>query len=91
MRSQLRPCAPDRRRPGAAQQQPSTADQLERLVPHLDPAKVRVMLGRTDSAHEEEREAELIGTHLQHLLHRPVRRRTTRQDRAARTLVREWR
>ncbi|KMO97743.1 hypothetical protein [Streptomyces roseus] len=76
---------------GAARQQQSTADQLDRLVPHLDPAKVRVMLGRTDYAHEEEREAELIGTHLQHLLHRPARGRTTRQDRAARTLLRGWR
>ncbi|MCP3756970.1 hypothetical protein [Streptomyces sp. TBY4] len=91
MRSQLLRCAPDRHRLGAAQQQPSTADQLERLVPYPDPAKVRVMLGRTDSAHEEERAAELIGTHLQHLLHRPVRRRTTRQDRAARPPLREWR
>ncbi|MFD5149084.1 hypothetical protein [Streptomyces sp. NPDC058401] len=76
---------------GTAQQHPSTADQLDRLVPHLDPAKVRVMLGRTDYVHEEEREAELIGTHLQHLLHRPARGRTTRQDRAARTLLRGWR
>lgn len=76
---------------GAARQQPPTADQLDRLVPHLDPAKVRVMLGRTDYVHEEEREAELIGTHLQHLLHRPARGRTTRQDRAARTLLRGWR
>ncbi|MFB7053367.1 secondary metabolite protein [Streptomyces vinaceus] len=66
-------------------------DRLDRLVPHLDPAKVRVMLGRTDYVHEEEREAELIGTHLQYLLHRPVRRRAPRQDRAARTLLRGWR
>jgi len=35
------------------------------LITHIDPAVVRAVLGRTDYAEHDEREAELIGSYLQ--------------------------
>lgn len=58
----------------------------DRLVPTLDPAVVRMMLGRSDYEHRDEQEAELIGSYLQQHVHRrPVHRIT---DRVAQTLLR---
>ncbi|MCX2968551.1 MULTISPECIES: hypothetical protein [Streptomyces] len=43
-----------------------------RLFPSLDPSVVARMLGRTDYAYRDEREAELIGSYLQQHVHRPA-------------------
>ncbi|GAA2454897.1 hypothetical protein [Streptomyces macrosporus] len=58
----------------------------ERLVPTLDPAVVRMMLGRGDYEHRDEQEAELIGSYLQQHVHRRPVHRTT--GRVAQTLLR---
>lgn len=67
---------------------PTGANPLtDRVVTTLDPAVVRVMLGRSDYEYRDEREAELIASHLQRHIHRP-RRRTGGGDRIAQTLLR---
>lgn len=58
----------------------------ERMVTTLDPEVVKVMLGRSDYEYRDEREAELIASHLQRHIHRP--RRHTDGDRIAETLLR---
>jgi hypothetical protein len=62
----------------------------DRLVPTLDPAVVRMMLGRSDYEYQDEREAELIASHLQQHIHRP-RDRTGGGDPIAETLLRRRR
>ncbi|WP_326650516.1 MULTISPECIES: hypothetical protein [unclassified Streptomyces] len=59
----------------------------DRLVPTLDPAVVKMMLGRTSYEHQDEKEAELIGTYLQRHVHRPGAR-ISGHDRVAETLLR---
>ncbi|GAA2273936.1 MULTISPECIES: hypothetical protein [Kitasatospora] len=59
----------------------------DRLVPDLDPQVVKMMLGRTSYEHEDEREAEMIGTYLQRHVHRPGLR-LQGHDPVAETLLR---
>ncbi|MGW6982587.1 hypothetical protein ACWGE1_24660 [Streptomyces sp. NPDC054932] len=65
---------------------PQEVTLADQLVPTLDPSVVKMMLGRTNYKHEDEKEAELIGTHLQRLVHRPGRY-TKGHDRVAETLL----
>ncbi|WP_405443103.1 hypothetical protein OG373_36960 [Streptomyces avidinii] len=65
---------------------PQAGPDSERPVPTLDPSVVRMMLGRTDYAHGDETEAELVGTYLQRHVHRP-RVRVKEHDRVAETLL----
>lgn len=50
---------------------PAPAPLPKRVVSRLDPDMVRSVLGRTRYTHQDEREAELIATLLQHRIHRP--------------------
>ncbi|SBW22901.1 hypothetical protein FDG2_3288 [Candidatus Protofrankia californiensis] len=59
----------------------------DRLVPTLDPAVVKMMLGRSNYEYEDEREAELIGSYIQRLIHR-TGRLAGNHDRMAATLLR---
>jgi hypothetical protein len=65
---------------------PQANPVTDRLVPTLDPTVVKMMLGRTTYEHQDEKEAELIGTCLQRHVHRtgPL----VGSDRMARTLLR---
>ncbi|MEY9947622.1 ImmA/IrrE family metallo-endopeptidase [Kitasatospora sp. GAS1066B] len=69
---------------------PSAKPVADRLVPDLDPRVVKMMLGRTSYEHDDEEEAELIGTYLQRHAHRPGPRRQG-DDPVADTLLRERR
>lgn len=59
----------------------------DRIVTTLDPAVVKVMLGRSDYEYQDEIEAELIASHLQRHIHHP-RRHSGGGDRIAETLLR---
>jgi len=59
----------------------------DRLVSTLDPAVVTMMLGRSGYEYEDEREAELIGSYLQRLIHGSGWH-TGDHDRMAATLLR---
>ncbi|MFI0979760.1 hypothetical protein ACH4SP_22510 [Streptomyces sp. NPDC021093] len=50
---------------------PPPAPIPRRISSRLDPDMVRSVLGRAFYAHQDEREAELIATLLQHRIHRP--------------------
>jgi hypothetical protein len=72
---------------GGSSALPPTKPLTDRLLTTLDPAVVRMMLGRTDYEYEDEREAELIGSYLQRQVHR-AGRRIGGHDRMAETLLR---
>ncbi|AXK35858.1 hypothetical protein DVA86_27780 [Streptomyces armeniacus] len=61
----------------------------ERLMPSLDPELIRMILGRTNYEYQDEREAELIASHLQHRIHRPAPPEVDPADRVAHTLLRQ--
>jgi hypothetical protein len=65
---------------------PQAEPVADRLVSHLDPSVVKMMLGRTSYEYEDEKEAEMIGTYLQRLVHRSGR--LIIHDRVAETLLR---
>ncbi|MCX4750490.1 hypothetical protein OG455_34120 [Kitasatospora sp. NBC_01287] len=69
---------------------PAAPPVADRLVPDLDPRVVKMMLGRTSYEHDDEEEAELIGTYLQRHAHRPGLR-PRGDDPVAETLLRDWR
>lgn len=69
---------------------PEANPVADRLVPDLDPRVVKMMLGRTSYEHDDEEEAELIGTYLQRHAHRPGLR-LHGDDPVAETLLRERR
>jgi hypothetical protein len=58
-----------------------------RLISTLEPAAIRMMLGRSDYEYQDEREAELIGSYLQRHVHRP-HPHAGNGDRVAETLLR---
>ncbi|WP_269857413.1 hypothetical protein [Streptomyces sp. RPT161] len=58
-----------------------------RLISSLEPAAIKMMLGRSDYEYQDEREAELIGSYLQRHVHRP-HRPVREGDRVAETLLR---
>ncbi len=58
-----------------------------RLISNLEPAAIKMMLGRSDYEYQDEREAELIGSYLQRHVHRP-HRPVGDGDRMAETLLR---
>ncbi|GAA0471202.1 hypothetical protein ACFQ2B_33060 [Streptomyces stramineus] len=66
---------------------PPRKPMTDRLITTLDPAAVKMMLGRSDYAYQDEREAELIGSYLQRHVHRPGRG-AEGHDRVADTLLR---
>ncbi|MFF7633005.1 hypothetical protein ACFZB9_07610 [Kitasatospora sp. NPDC008050] len=66
---------------------PAAQPVADRLVPDLDPRVVKMMLGRTSYEHDDEEEAELIGTYLQRHAHRPGPR-LQGDDPVAETLLR---
>jgi IrrE N-terminal-like domain len=68
---------------------PQVNPVTDRLVSSLDPATVKMMLGRSDYDYRDEQEAELIGSHLQRYVHRPGRD-VSDSDRVAKTLLRRW-
>ncbi|MEU6484881.1 hypothetical protein [Streptomyces sp. NPDC046887] len=59
----------------------------DQLITTLAPETVRTMLGRSDYTYQDEREAELIGSHLQRHVHGPGRQ-VGAHDRVAETLLR---
>jgi hypothetical protein len=79
-------------------QQVVSDEALGRLASHIDPATVRLMLGRSRYEEREEREAETLASLLQQrLIERrpPPERRVPSEtteiiDRLSRTLEREW-